>query len=132
MRSFNYVPIFPMIWAVYCAFNIITNYRYYMATQEGRVLLFLFAIMMVLCAFLTLYLIRPKFLVKFIQKVSPGRHCPHCYGRMEKGSHFCAKCGTIIDDSTECTAMVKCGRCGEKVADTSQEFCPRCGNLLKK
>ena len=132
VRSFNYIPIFPIIWAAFCAINIISNYRYYMMTQEGRVLLALFAIMMVLCAFLAIYLIKPRFLMKILQKVSPGRRCPNCYERVEKGSHFCAKCGTIIDDSSECTVMAKCGRCGERISDSAVDFCPRCGNLLKK
>ena len=132
MRSFNYVPIFPILWAAYCAINIISNYKYYMMTQEGRLLLLLFAVMMALCAFLALYLIRPRFLVRVIQRISPGKHCPHCFERMEKGSHFCAKCGTIIDDLAECTAMAKCTRCGERIQDTDQEFCPRCGNMIKR
>ena len=129
---YNYVPIFPILWAAYCAFNILSNYEYYMRTSEGRLLLMLFAVMMVLCAFLALYLIRPKFLTRFINRISPGRHCPSCSARMEKGSHFCAKCGTIVDDSAECTAMEKCVRCGAKISDINQEFCPRCGNMLKK
>ncbi len=129
---FNYVPIFPILWAAYCAFNILTNYEYYMRTDEGRLLLLLFAVMMLLCAFLAIYLIRPRFLVKIIHKVSPGRHCPQCFERMQKGSHFCAKCGAIVDDSTSCTAMEKCVRCGERITNVDQEFCPRCGNMLKK
>ena len=95
-------------------------------------LLLLFAVMMALCAFLAVYLIRPKFLVRFLQKISPSRHCPHCFEKMEKGSHFCAKCGAIIDNSSTCTAMEKCARCGEKILDVNQEFCPRCGSILKR
>lgn len=132
MRSFNYIPIFPLLWAGYCALNILSNYEYYMRSSEGRLLLALFAVMMVLCALLEVYLIKPKFLMRFFQKLFPGRRCPHCYERMQKGSHFCAKCGTIVDDSTECTAMVKCGHCGERIQGTDLEFCPRCGNVLKK
>lgn len=132
MRSFNYVPIFPILWGAYCALNIITNYDYYMRSQEGRLLLLLFSVMILLCVILALYLIKPKFLVRAIGRIAPGRYCPHCHEKMAKGSHFCAKCGTIIDGSSECTALVKCGHCGERVSDMDQEFCPRCGNILKK
>jgi predicted nucleic acid-binding Zn ribbon protein len=129
---YNYVPIFPILWAAYCAFNILSNYEYYMRTSEGRLLLALFAVMMILCALLALYLIRPKFLLKAINRISPGRHCQTCSARLEKGSHFCVKCGAIVDGSIECTAMEKCIRCGTKITDVTQEFCPRCGNMLKK
>lgn len=132
MRSFRYIPLFPLIWAVYCAFNIITNYDYYMRSEDGRLLFYLFVVMMVLCVGLALYLLAPGFVPRLMQKVSPGRHCPQCCSRIKKGTNFCAKCGIVVGDSSGCTVMLKCGRCGATINDTEQEFCPHCGNELRK
>ena len=71
----NYVPIFPALWAIICAVNILITYDYYMMTENGRLLLFLFAVMMVLCALLTVYLAMPDLIPRLMQRISPGKRC---------------------------------------------------------
>ncbi|MGN1044898.1 MAG: zinc ribbon domain-containing protein [Candidatus Methanomethylophilaceae archaeon] len=127
----NYVPIFPALWAIFCAVNILINYDYYMRTSNGRLLLFLFAVMMVLCAVLTVYLAMPTLAPRIMQKVSPDKRCPVCYSKLN-GAVFCPKCGHVIDGSAGCTLMSRCGKCGASVADPDAEFCPKCGNMLRK
>lgn len=127
----NYVPIFPALWAIICAVNILINYDYYMMTENGRLLLFLFAVMMVLCALLTVYLAMPDLIPRLMQRMSPGKRCPVCYSKLN-GSDFCPKCGQVVGKDTGCTLMGRCGKCGASVNDSEAEFCPKCGNMLRK
>ncbi len=61
------------------------------------------------------------FLAYFLLRKPLVQGCPKCGGRVEKGFHYCPKCG--------CTLTPTCGQCGQPV---SAEFacCPYCGKAL--
>jgi len=63
------------------------------------------------------------FLAYFLLRKPLIQHCPQCGERVEKGFHFCAKCG--------CELTPSCPSCGKEV---SRDFvvCPYCGKALKE
>ena len=50
----------------------------------------------------------PGFLVYFLLRKPLIQYCPKCGDRVEKGFHFCAKCG--------CALSPTCGSCGQPVS----------------
>jgi Double zinc ribbon len=62
------------------------------------------------------------FLAYFLLRKPLIQYCPQCGERIDKGFHFCAKCG--------CELAPTCGSCGQAV---SRDFvvCPYCGKALK-
>jgi len=60
-------------------------------------------------------------LVYFLLRKPLIQYCPQCGERVEKGFHYCAKCG--------CELAPSCGSCGQAV---SREYvvCPYCGKTL--
>jgi Double zinc ribbon len=63
------------------------------------------------------------FLAYFLLRKPLIQYCPQCGERVEKGFHYCAKCG--------CELAPTCGSCGQAV---SREYvvCPYCGKALKE
>jgi hypothetical protein len=61
------------------------------------------------------------FLAYFLLRKPLIQYCPRCGERVEKGFHFCAKCG--------CELAPSCGSCGQAV-DRDAVFCPQCGKSL--
>jgi hypothetical protein len=61
------------------------------------------------------------FLAYFLLRKPLAEHCPKCGERVEKGFHFCPKCGHSL--------LPTCAQCGQPV---STEFvcCPYCGKGL--
>ncbi len=61
------------------------------------------------------------FLAYFLLRKPLIQYCPQCGDRVEKGFHYCAKCGCELEPS--------CGSCGQPV---SREYvvCPYCGKAL--
>ena len=61
------------------------------------------------------------FLAYFLLRKPLVQYCPKCGDRVEKGFHYCARCG--------CELSPSCGSCGREV---SREFvvCPYCGKAL--
>ena len=61
------------------------------------------------------------FLAYFLLRKPLIQYCPQCGDRVERGFHFCAKCG--------CELSPSCGSCGNPV---SHEYvvCPHCGKSL--
>jgi len=63
------------------------------------------------------------FLVYFLLRKPLVQFCPKCGERVEKGFHFCSKCGCELEPS--------CGSCGHAV-DRDYVVCPYCGKALKE
>src|SRR5450755_3842633 len=61
------------------------------------------------------------FLAYFLLRKPLIQYCPKCGERIEKGFHYCAKCG--------CELAPSCGSCGQAV-DRDAVFCPQCGKSL--
>jgi len=61
------------------------------------------------------------FLAYFLLRKPLIQYCPQCGDRVERGFHFCSKCG--------CELSPSCGSCGNPV---SREYviCPYCGKSL--
>ena len=61
------------------------------------------------------------FLAYFLLRKPLVQHCPKCGERVEKGFHYCTRCG--------CELTPSCGSCGREV---SRDFvvCPYCGKAL--
>ena len=61
------------------------------------------------------------FLAYFLLRKPLVQNCPKCGDRIDKGFHFCPKCGFALSPT--------CGQCGQTV---SAEFvcCPYCGKAL--
>src|SRR5215472_9217897 len=61
------------------------------------------------------------FLAYFLLRKPLAENCPKCGARVEKGFHFCPKCGNSL--------LPTCAQCGQPV---SAEFvcCPYCGKAL--
>jgi hypothetical protein len=62
------------------------------------------------------------FLAYFLLRKPLIQYCPQCGDRVERGFHFCAKCG--------CELAPSCGSCGQAV-DRDYVVCPYCGKSLK-
>ncbi len=62
-------------------------------------------------------------LVYFLLRKPLIQYCPQCGDRVERGFHFCAKCG--------CELAPSCGSCGQAV---NRDFvvCPYCGKRLNE
>jgi Double zinc ribbon len=61
------------------------------------------------------------FLAYFLLRKPLIQYCPQCGDRVERGFHFCAKCG--------CELSPSCGSCGQAV-DREYVVCPYCGKGL--
>jgi Double zinc ribbon len=61
------------------------------------------------------------FLAYFLLRKPLVESCPKCGGRIERGFHFCPKCG--------CTLTPTCGQCGQPVS-ADYVCCPHCGKAL--
>lgn len=61
------------------------------------------------------------FLAYFLLRKPLVQSCPRCSGRIDKGFHYCAKCGLSLSPT--------CSQCGQTV---SAEYvcCPYCGKQL--
>jgi hypothetical protein len=63
------------------------------------------------------------FLAYFLLRKPLIQYCPQCRERVEKGFHFCAKCG--------CELAPSCSSCGQAV-ERGFVVCPYCGKALKE
>jgi hypothetical protein len=63
------------------------------------------------------------FLAYFLLRKPLIQYCPQCGDRVEKGFHFCSKCG--------CELAPSCGSCGQAV-NRDYVVCPYCGKSLKE
>ena len=61
------------------------------------------------------------FLAYFLLRKPLIQYCPQCGERVEKGFHFCAKCGYVLSPS--------CGQCGREISH-DYVVCPYCGKAL--
>jgi hypothetical protein len=61
------------------------------------------------------------FLAYFLLRKPLIQYCPKCGERVERGFHYCAKCG--------CELEMSCGSCGHAV-DREYVVCPYCGKGL--
>jgi Double zinc ribbon/Phospholipase_D-nuclease N-terminal len=61
------------------------------------------------------------FLAYFLLRKPIAENCPKCAGRVEKGFHFCPKCG--------CELSPSCSSCGRAVSH-GYVVCPYCGKAL--
>jgi RNA polymerase subunit RPABC4/transcription elongation factor Spt4 len=61
------------------------------------------------------------FLAYFLLRKPLIEACPRCHERVEKGFHFCPKCGYALQPT--------CGQCGQPVS-SDYVCCPYCGKQL--
>jgi len=61
------------------------------------------------------------FLAYFLLRKPLIQYCPQCGDRVERGFHFCSKCG--------CELSPSCGSCGNPVS-RDYVVCPYCGKSL--
>ena len=61
------------------------------------------------------------FLAYFLLRKPLVEACPRCHERVEKGFHFCPKCGNPL--------MPTCSQCGQSVS-ADYVCCPYCGKAL--
>src|SRR5271166_4128559 len=61
------------------------------------------------------------FLAYFLLRKPLVGHCPKCGERVEKGFHYCPKCGNPLTPT--------CGQCGQTVSP-DYVCCPHCGRAL--
>ena len=126
----NYIPIFPLIWIILWTVQLITNFDYYMSTDNGKARIAIYGLMILIGVLLFLYFAFLSKGSKMIYRLSPKKHCPNCYAKVgDEG--FCAKCGTALDLDKVKNISV-CASCGENVDASGRDFCPKCGNMLKK
>lgn len=126
----NYIPIFPLLWVILWTVQLLVNFDYYMSTESGRARIIIYGLMILVGVLLFLYFAFVSRKSGILYKLSPKNRCPNCYSKVGNEG-FCPKCGTAVDFEKVKNISV-CASCGEKIDDSDRDFCPRCGNMLRK
>ena len=101
----NYIPIFPLIWIILWTVQLITNFDYYMSTDNGKARIAIYGLMILIGVLLFLYFAFLSKGSKMIYRLSPKKHCPKCYAKVgDEGYYLIAdvnKCGSHMCHFTD-------------------------------